>query len=264
MTISLDLDAYFKRIQWTGATTPTFHTLAGLLRAHTSRIPFENLDVLLHRPVRLDLESLQNKLTHANRGGYCFDATLLAAALEALGFHPTRHAARVVLFTPRTEAPRTHMFLTVPVEGTTYVVDPGFGPFASPNPVPLVDGDTGQTHWLTRDGDLWKLHVPRDGNPVTGWVTTLETENPIDFEMANHFTATHPASPFTNLIMLSAGTPQGRVNVMNRNVTILRGEAATSMQLADRPALRSLLVEHFGFDLPEIEQLKVPAIPEWQ
>jgi N-hydroxyarylamine O-acetyltransferase len=35
------------------------------------------------------------------------------------------------------------------------------------------------------------------------------------------------------------------------------------MQLADRRALRDLVIEHFGFDLPEIERLRVPSIPEW-
>jgi N-hydroxyarylamine O-acetyltransferase len=62
----------------------------------------------------------------------------------------------------------------------------------------------------------------------------------------------------------SAATPDSRINEMNRDMTILRGKEATSIQLADRAALRSVLTEHFGFDLPEIEQLTVPAIPEWQ
>ncbi len=51
---------------------------------------------------------------------------------------------------------------------------------------------------------------------------------------------------------------------MNRNVTFLRGaDGSTAMELADRAALRGLVAEHFGFDLPEIERLAVPAIPEW-
>jgi N-hydroxyarylamine O-acetyltransferase len=36
-----------------------------------------------------------------------------------------------------------------------------------------------------------------------------------------------------------------------------------SSQLADRVALRGLLARHFGFDLPEVETLRVPSIPEW-
>jgi N-hydroxyarylamine O-acetyltransferase len=266
MTRPIDLGAYFERIQWGGGTNPTFETLAGLLRAHTARIPFENLDVLLGRGVRLDLDSIQGKLVRARRGGYCFEhATLFAAVLEAIGFEPIRHAGRVVLFDPRTESPRTHMFLTVTVDGARFVVDPGFGPFGARVPVPLADGEgAGATHWMTRDGDLWTLRMLRDGRPVSGWVTTLEQENPVDFEVANHYIATHPDSLFVNRIMLSAATPEGRVSIMNRDVTILRGDEARSVQLADRADLRVLLAEHFGFDVPEVEHLKVPAIPEWQ
>jgi hypothetical protein len=28
--------------------------------------------------------------------------------------------------------------------------------------------------------------------------------------------------------------------------------------------LRKLLNEYYGFDLPEVERLRVPSIPEWQ
>ena len=70
LTMALDLDAYFERIGWNGATDATYDTLARLVRAHMAAIPFENLDVLLGRGVRLDLESLQAKLVHARRGGY--------------------------------------------------------------------------------------------------------------------------------------------------------------------------------------------------
>ena len=49
-----------------------------------SRIPFENLDVLLGRPIRIDLASIQAKLVAASRGGYCFEhARLFAAVLDS-------------------------------------------------------------------------------------------------------------------------------------------------------------------------------------
>ena len=116
MNNDIDLDAYFARIEWGGSTTPDYDTLAGILFAHMSHIPFENLDVLLRRRIRIDLDGIQEKLVGARRGGYCFEhGTLLAAALEALGFHPVRHIARVVLELPRDQAGRTHMFLSVPL-----------------------------------------------------------------------------------------------------------------------------------------------------
>lgn len=267
MPDSLDLGAYFDRTGWRGPTAPTYATLAGLLAAHVAHIPFENFDVLLGRPIRLDLNSLQAKLVAARRGGYCFEhATLFAAVLESLGFAPVRHAARVIAFRPRSEMPRTHMFLTVVADGARYVVDPGFGPFASPLPLRL-DGAAvppeRPTHRIAREDHYFVLHATRDGAQIPAWISTLEEENPIDFEMANHFTSTHPSSLFKNGIMASAVTPDGRVNLMNRDVTYLRGDAATKFQLPDRAALRALLAQHFAFDLPEVETLRVPAIPDW-
>jgi N-hydroxyarylamine O-acetyltransferase len=263
----VDLDAYFHRIEWRGGTDPTYATLAGLLDAHTAHIPFENLDVLLGRKIRLDLEGLQVKLVQCRRGGYCFEhAILFAAVLEALGFAPVRHAARVIVFRPPAEVPRTHMFLSVTVDGTRYVVDPGFGPFASRLPLPL-DG-TGvpaerPTHRVARERDDWVLYATRDGAQIPAWVSAMRAEYPIDFEVANHFTATHPDSMFRNWILASAVTPDGRVNVLNRDVTHLRAGKITKAELPDRTTLRALLVEHFGFDLPDVEALRVPAIPDW-
>ena len=187
----------------------------------------------------------------------------MAAALTELGFKPVTHAARVVLMRPKEQTPRDHMFLTVPLEGETFLVDPGFASYSAREPVPLRESNLGtnQSHVLTRDGDLWTLHVRRDGAQIPGWVTTLEQEHPIDFEVSNHWTATCPASPFTQLVMMSAMTDKGRVNVMNRDVTMPGGE---TRQLGDRKELRDLLAAHFGFDLPEAETLKVPAIEAWR
>src|SRR5690349_7492691 len=164
MTSSLDVDAYLERILWDGTLTPTFDTLAGLLDAHMTHIPFENLDVLLGRPLSLDLSALERKLVRARRGGYCFEhATLFAAVLEKLGFQPVRHSARVTLFEPRTVSGRTHMFLTGSIGRETFVIDPGFGLHAPRRPLPLVDSTQAAPaiHCMVRDADYWLLRVQR-------------------------------------------------------------------------------------------------------
>lgn len=265
---SFDLDAYLQRIGWRGDTAPTYPTLAKLLAAHMAAIPFENLDVLLGRGIRLDLDSVQGKLVRARRGGYCFEhGTLFGAALAHLGFDITRHTARVVVVVPRTESPRTHMFLTVRLPQGTFVVDPGFGALAPRVPVPLTENVQArierEAHWMARDAGLWVLRTRTAEKVVDCWVSPLDGDNPVDFEMGNHFTATYPASPFVNRIMLRALTPDGRIGVMNRDVTVWRDNVPQAMQLADRKALRALLAEHFGFDLPEVERMRVPSIPEW-
>jgi len=50
---------------------------------------------------------------------------------------------------------------------------------------------------------------------------------------------------------------------MNREVTVRHGNVSETYQLADRAALRRLVAGHFGFDLPEIDRLRVPSVPEW-
>ena len=49
----------------------------------------------------------------------------------------------------------------------------------------------------------------------------------------------------------------------DEGVTLIRGGETQMYQLADRKQLRELVVQHFGFDLPAIETMHVPAIAEW-
>lgn len=263
-------DGYFARIGWSGAFDPTLDTLTGILRAHMSRIPWENLDVLLGRGIQIDLDSVYDKLVVARRGGYCYEhATLLAAGLSRAGFAPVAHAARVTFVRPRNEAPRTHMLLTVKIGGTAYMVDPGYGGHGPLVPMPLVADavvrDGRDAHRLIRRDGEWMLEAEIEGAWKSLWTSTLEPEPAVDFVMANHFTATWPQSAFVTMLLMRAVTPDGRrVSVANRDVTIARDGVFEKSQLSNRKALRKLLASDFGIDLPEVETLRVPSVPEWK
>src|SRR5512145_2461434 len=93
----LDLDAYTKRIGYSGPRDATLETLRALQSLHPRAIPFENLDTLSGKPVRLDVGSLERKLVQSRRGGYCFEQNLLFKhALGALGFDVAALAGRVL------------------------------------------------------------------------------------------------------------------------------------------------------------------------
>ena len=129
MADDFDLDAYFARIGYGGPARPDLATLSALHAAQVDAIPFESLDPLTGRPVKLDLASLQAKLVGGRRGGYCFELNhLFRAALEAIGFEVTGLGGRVVWMSPP-EAPlrRLHMLLKVDVGGAPYLADVGFG-----------------------------------------------------------------------------------------------------------------------------------------
>jgi N-hydroxyarylamine O-acetyltransferase len=82
-----EIDGYCARIGYSGSREPTLAVLRAIVAGHTSAIPFENLDVLAKRPIRLDLPSLREKLVRHRRGGYCYEHNLLLLdVLLAFGF----------------------------------------------------------------------------------------------------------------------------------------------------------------------------------
>jgi N-hydroxyarylamine O-acetyltransferase len=94
-TDAIDLDAYFQRIGYSGECSPTLEALQAIHQHHAEAIAFENLNSFLQQPVPLDLKSLQQKLIHEGRGGYCFEQNLLLGSiLSALCFQVTNLAAR--------------------------------------------------------------------------------------------------------------------------------------------------------------------------
>ncbi len=265
--MTLDLDRYFARIGWSDPVPATLHTIAGLLHAHMTSIPFENLDVLMGRPPSLDLPALQDKLVDRKRGGYCFEhSTLFHAVLEGLSFAVTRHSARVIVDTPKQQAPRTHMFLSIELPEGGFVLDPGFGSLSPLVPVPLdgteVTARPGaakeMTYWIERDAGEWTLKVRTPDAVIDAWVSTMTPDHPIDFVMANHYTATHPSSHFTTKLMMRMFVDGDTVRLLNRELIV----DGVGRELADRAELQAVLAHHFGIDL-DVSALRIPAVPDW-
>src|ERR1700722_4218508 len=91
MSDAFRLDDYLARIGYTGARSVGLETLKALQTSHLAAIPFEGIDPLLRRSVKLDLASVQAKLVDGSRGGYCYEHNLLfRAALD----RPGRQSAR--------------------------------------------------------------------------------------------------------------------------------------------------------------------------
>jgi len=247
-----DLPAYLRRIGYAGDLSPSRTTLDALHRAHATSIPFENLDILLGVPIRLDLASLQAKLVTGRRGGYCFEQNaLFASALERLGFTVTRLAARVRYRTDRV-LPRTHMTLRVDLDGTRLLADVGFGADGLVLPVPLDGTESRQFAWTYRVVDedgAQLLQSRRDERWEPLYAFTHEPQLPVDYEIANHYTSTHPASRFTQMLTAQAIAPDMRRILRDRDYTEDRG-ATSDMRTIDDADLLAVLADSFGLVLP--------------
>ena len=266
--MTFDLNSYLARIRWDGPREATFDTVAGILRGHMTHIPFENLDVLLGRGIRIDPDSVYAKLVAARRGGYCFEhGILLQSALIGLGFQPVVHTARVIQMRPRSEAALTHMFVTVDLDNQRWVLDPGFGGLSPLVPVPLAQAavrDGRDAHRMVDHNGEWALEAEMNGAWTPLWSSTMEPAEPVDFVMGNHFVSTFPMSPFVTTLMLRAITPKGRVSVANRALTRRHDGREEKQVIENRAELRTILNDDFGFDLPEVERIHVPAVSEWR
>jgi len=252
--MAIDLKAYAERIDYRGDFAPTLDTLRAVHLAHATHIPFENLDVLLGRPIRLDLESIIAKLIHAGRGGYCFEQNaLLAVVLETAGFRVKRLAARVRMGAAEVR-PRSHMLLLIEAEGERWLADAGFGGEGLLLPVALKPGQV-ERHfdWQYRvvmdDG----LNVLQSLRPE-GWFDlysfTLEQQYPVDYEVSNHFTSTFPQSPFVTRLVVQRPGENVRLTLVNRQLTERRCDGSSETTLPDDEALLETLAERFGLRFP--------------
>lgn len=263
-----DLDAYFTRIDYSGPRAATLEALRGLHFAHVCRVPFENLDVLLGRGVRIDLPSVEEKLVRQRRGGYCFEQnTLFCAVLRALGFSVTPLLARVRWQAPaQVRTGLTHMVLRVDLEGRPWLADVGFGGIGSTAPLALDTTDEQPTSHDLRRFVFQGHKVTQQVRVDEGWGDvyefTLEEPGPMDFEMGNWFSCSHPKAHFMNQLVVTRVAPDGRVIIFNREFTVRdRDGLAEKREIASPAELLTLLARHFDLHFPASTRFNPPAAP---
>jgi N-hydroxyarylamine O-acetyltransferase len=250
-----NLDAYLARINYHGRRCANAGVLVDLHEAHAATIPFENIDVLLRKPIALDAASLQAKLIGAKRGGYCFEQNeLFALALEALGFKIVRLAARVRYHATRV-LPRTHMVLRVDLGREPWLADVGFGGEGPLHPIHLRDGEIDRqgawTYRLIREQNVWVLRLQHGHEPLDLYCFDETPQLPVDYEMANWYTSTHPDSIFVRSLTAQRSTHVERLILRNFDFTIDRGGGALEKRhLSGEAELPPLLKERFGIDWP--------------
>jgi N-hydroxyarylamine O-acetyltransferase len=275
----IDLNAYFSRIGYDGTRAPTLANLTEIHRQHARSIPFENLDVLLGRGIRIDLVSIQQKLIQQQRGGYCFEQNaLLAAALQLLGFQVTSLLARVRWqVPPETETPLTHMLLRVETENGPHLCDVGFGSMSLQVPLSLsfdVEqlGSLEPRRLVRRSGfipgrELSSGFVAQQVRIADEWLDvyqfSLEPPSAVDCEVGNWFTSTHPQSRFTQNLIVSRMADSVRYTLINREFTIRQSDGRGEKRVIESSdELVKVLSEHFSLHLPPGTRVDCPGL-DW-
>jgi N-hydroxyarylamine O-acetyltransferase len=253
----IDLDAYFRRIGYSGPATATLATLRALCHLHPAAITFENLDPLMKRPVSLDIEALADKLIRRGRGGYCYEQnTLFEAVLRVLGFSVETLAARVQWNAPPgAVGPRYHMVLRIALPEGEYIADTGFGRLTLTAPLHLAPGIEQTTphgpHRLVRIGDEFQLQARLGEQWLPVFLLSLQPEAPADWEVANWYTSTNPASVFTRSLMAACPVGDRRYGLINNDLRIHYPDGRTARRiLKTSDELASVLRTDFRISLP--------------
>jgi N-hydroxyarylamine O-acetyltransferase len=253
------LDPYLDRIGIDAPVTPDLATLKLLHAAHAEVIPFEGLDPLLGRPVRLDLDALQAKLVDSRRGGYCYEQNLLfKAALEAIGFAVTPLGARVRWVYPPDSplGPKEHAVLKVVLPEGAYLADVGFGACVMDAPLalsPEVEQPTamGVYRLAERDGHYW-LSAKQPGGWRTMYAFDLAPQLASDYELGNYYTSTSNRAPFTSMLIMEKVGRDRRVKLVNTRLLVEArdGEPAEQRALETPEALGEALDAQFNVAPP--------------
>ena len=222
-----DQQAWLDRIGYAGPTAPTLDTLNRLIFAHAHAISYETLDIMLGRPPKLDVPTLQSKMIASGRGGYCFEQNMLfRTGLRSLGYSITSLQGRVVrglaIDAPR---PAIHMLLQVALPEGTYLADVGFGnlaPTAALRLTPEIEQET--PHEVMRFIDVGG-ELTLQAELKHGWQHIYRVipypRYDGEYEITNWYTATHPDAPYlTNIIAAKPGPNRTRVTMYNARVTV--------------------------------------------
>lgn len=248
--MTFERQTYFARIGFQAKAVPTLETLQRIHLLHTCSIPFENLDVLLGRTIRLELDNVFEKLVVAGRGGYCYEQNaLLRAALEDIGFEVEDLAARVLITQPPEMPPRTHRLLLVTINQQRYLADVGFGGKTLTSPLRL-ETDVEQ---LTAHGVYRLTHLESDYllsiKQPDGWMPLyrfdLQPQYFSDFQVANHYVSTWPESYFRHHLMVCLHKTDGTTLTLSDRQ--FSGEQRE--EIGDERAMYQLLQEKFGLRL---------------
>lgn len=266
---AFDLNSYFARIGYSGPSVTTLSTLRQLHALHPAAIVFENLDVLLKRPIRLDVESLVQKLIYHGRGGYCYEQnTLFQSALQTIGFSVSTVGGRVLWRYPSNAAnPRYHMVLRIRLPNADYIADVGFGLMTLTAPLRLETGVEQSTphgtYRLMPVGEEMRLEAKTSEGWAAVYQISLQEQASADWEMCNWYTSTHPNSRFTRELVVARPAEKRRYGLLNNVLSTYYLDGTTERHMIQTAEGLETILRNV-FNINDLEDHKAILTSLWQ
>jgi N-hydroxyarylamine O-acetyltransferase len=251
----MDVEAYLRRISYDGQLDPCVSTLRDLHRQHLFTVPFENLDIALGVPIRLDPEALFDKVVTRKRGGFCYELNgLFYELLQALGFRVEMLSARVHRADGSFSREFDHMLLKVMLEESS-IADVGFGD-SSLDPVPMRAASAAQGELpafaVQPSNGVWDLVRRQQGSSYVPDYRFMEVPRQLgDFSEMCLFHQTSPESHFTQKRVCTKALPDGRMTISGMRLIETRDGIRHESALNSKGELQSCLSKEFGIELAD-------------
>lgn len=247
----MNIKAYLERINYQGSLEPSAETLRQLQLAHLLSVPFENLSIHAGQPIVLEDEALFAKIVENRRGGFCYEANgLFAALLRELGFDVAMLSAGVARASGDFGPDFDHMALMVTLE-QRWLVDVGFGdsfrePLLLDTPGEQTQGN--QAYRILPDGDRLILMQREAGDEwQPQYRFSLQTYEYADYAGMCRYHQTSPLSHFTQRRVCSLATRDGRLTLSGmRFITTSETGERQERVLPNEEEYAATLREQFG------------------
>lgn len=250
----MDIQRYLQHIAFDATPRVDLDTLQRLHHGHMLAVPFENLSIIYHQGIDLREQALFDKVINRRRGGFCYELNrLFAALLRQLGFTVTAVAGEVRARDGHFGPPFDHLALIVTLD-RPYLVDVGFGDaFLTPltlddTPQPQASG----TFHLEQEGDYFYLerrNGDRNSHAKTLYRFTLQPREFDEFDAMCHYHSHSPQSGFTQRLICSRPTANGRITLSDNKLIITADHQRTESTLYDEQQRRAALLRHFAIRL---------------
>ena len=255
------IQKYLKRINYTEPILNNGETLEKLQYAHLKNIPYENLDILNHIPLSLELPNLFNKIIERNRGGYCFELnSVYCWLLESIGFKVESLLGRFIIGETDIQM-RCHRILKVEATDGIYLCDVGVRSESPRVALKLIQNEIqsdGFSEYKFIKEKFWGLVLwqKEEGkNWVRMYAFTEEPQLDIDYHMPSFYCEQHPDSDFNKYMKLSIFTESGRVSLVGSTLKIYSGiDNVRRITLEGKEEIEIEIKKYFGIGKNHFEK----------
>ncbi len=220
--------AYYQKLGFADKPPATLSTLRTLHRNHMMTIPFENLDIHYGDRITLSPAAHYEKLVGNGRGGFCYEMNgLFFEAITALGFEAWRISVRVADGKGGFLQEFGHLAIVVSLDEKLYLCDVGFGEsFIEPMLIQskLKQPQGSKVYRMIKD--INETFVVQYAAPEQKFKDhysfTLDKRELDDFADMCIYHQESPNSTFTQKVLCSIATPEGRITLTRQSVIVTK------------------------------------------